>query len=173
MQKNAPERLVCSTAFQSSGFMRSARPSRVMPALFTRMSMRPNSFAAFANASLMESCELEVDRDDERLAARRADLAPPPLPVSRSAAPPAPPSRPPAPARARMPGRCRGSRPLPTLCDSSYAWLGTCNHSRSSPHGIRRPARLHPRSRKKQGAEAHPVSKSIRNSKSRSSPTAR
>ena len=43
VQWNVPFRLTSSTAFQSSSFMRSSRPSRVMPALFTRMSMRPSS----------------------------------------------------------------------------------------------------------------------------------
>src|SRR5437764_1225308 len=37
--------------------MRRARPSLVMAALLTRTSMRPNSFEAFANASLMDSAD--------------------------------------------------------------------------------------------------------------------
>src|SRR6266536_3041989 len=42
MQKWAPVKFVCSTASQSSFFMRIARPSRVTAALFTRISSRPN-----------------------------------------------------------------------------------------------------------------------------------
>ena len=42
MQRCAPVRLVRRTASQSSAFMRTAKPSRVMAALFTRMSSRPN-----------------------------------------------------------------------------------------------------------------------------------
>src|SRR5713226_2211174 len=41
MQTCAPVRLVRSTASQSSDFMRTARASRVMAALFTRISRRP------------------------------------------------------------------------------------------------------------------------------------
>ncbi len=40
--KCAPVRFVRSTASQSSAFIRTARPSRVMAALFTRMSSLPN-----------------------------------------------------------------------------------------------------------------------------------
>src|ERR1019366_1499187 len=53
MARNAPVRLVESTVSQSSFFMRSARPSLVTAALFTRMSTGP----ALAKASLMDSCE--------------------------------------------------------------------------------------------------------------------
>ena len=42
MHWKAPFRLVSSTVSQSDSFMVSIRPSRVTPALFTRMSTRPN-----------------------------------------------------------------------------------------------------------------------------------
>src|SRR5579862_5794084 len=42
IHKCAPVKFVCSTASQSSFFIRIARPSRVTAALFTRMSNRPN-----------------------------------------------------------------------------------------------------------------------------------
>src|SRR5450755_574795 len=51
--RNAPVKLVESTASQSSFFMRSARPSLVTAALFTRISTGPAS----AKAALMDSCE--------------------------------------------------------------------------------------------------------------------
>src|SRR5580704_16140568 len=41
-QRCAPVKFVRSTASQSSAFMRTANPSRVIPALLTRMSSRPN-----------------------------------------------------------------------------------------------------------------------------------
>ena len=50
-------RLVSNTTFQSSLFMRSASPSLVIPALLTRISIRPNSLAVAANACLMESSD--------------------------------------------------------------------------------------------------------------------
>src|SRR5579872_2821006 len=53
MARNAPVRLVASTVSQSSFFMRSAKPSLVTAALFTRMSTLP----ALAKACLMESGE--------------------------------------------------------------------------------------------------------------------
>ena len=42
--RKAPFKLVARTASKSSSFIRITRSSRVMPALLTRMSMRPNSF---------------------------------------------------------------------------------------------------------------------------------
>ena len=39
--RNAPRRFVAMTVSQSSGFIRRIRPSRVIPALFTRMSIAP------------------------------------------------------------------------------------------------------------------------------------
>ena len=49
VQRCAPVRFVRSTASQSSAFMRTARPSRVMAALFTRMSSLPNFSRAWRN----------------------------------------------------------------------------------------------------------------------------
>ena len=46
---------MASTLSQSSFFMRSARPSLVMPALFTRIAIGPKSLAVLAKASLMDS----------------------------------------------------------------------------------------------------------------------
>ena len=52
MQRNAPSRLIFSTRSQSAGFMRTARPSRVMPALFTSTSMRVLSLQRFGEGLL-------------------------------------------------------------------------------------------------------------------------
>jgi hypothetical protein len=49
--ENAAVRLVASTASQSSRFMRSMSWSRVIPALFTRMSTLPAAAAAATMAS--------------------------------------------------------------------------------------------------------------------------
>ena len=42
VQRKAPLRFTVRTASQSSSFIRRRRPSRVIPALFTRISTRPN-----------------------------------------------------------------------------------------------------------------------------------
>src|SRR2546422_5989712 len=63
MHRWAPVRLVRSTASQSSGFIRTARPSRVMAALFTRMSSLPKrssvclkpAFTRSASATSMDT----------------------------------------------------------------------------------------------------------------------
>ena len=72
--RNAPVRLVASTASQSSFFMRIARPSLVMPALLTRMSTLP----ALENASLIDS----ATPDRWRRSVARGNLHAPLLPVS-------------------------------------------------------------------------------------------
>ena len=46
MHRNVPFRLVSITASKSASFIIIRRPSRVTPALFTRMSIRPNSLTA-------------------------------------------------------------------------------------------------------------------------------
>ena len=51
MHRNTPLRLVAITASKSVSFMVMARPSRVMPALFTRISMRPKSLTAVSISS--------------------------------------------------------------------------------------------------------------------------
>ena len=52
MHRKVPLRLVEITASKSASLMRMSRLSRVIPALFTRMSIRPKvSTAAFTSAS--------------------------------------------------------------------------------------------------------------------------
>ena len=56
MQRKVPFRLALMTASKSSGFISIRRLSRVIPALFTRMSMRPKvlraaSIRAFTSSS--------------------------------------------------------------------------------------------------------------------------
>src|SRR5579875_47557 len=57
MQRKEPSKLIRSTASQSAGFIRTAKPSRVMPALFTSTSTRPLTFSARPKASLIDSGE--------------------------------------------------------------------------------------------------------------------
>ena len=52
VHKYAEVRLVLSTASQSGRFMRITNWSRVMPALFTRISILPNSAITALNAAL-------------------------------------------------------------------------------------------------------------------------
>jgi hypothetical protein len=47
VQRKAPRRLVCSTSSQSSSLIRMMSPSRVTPALLTRMSIRPHASPAW------------------------------------------------------------------------------------------------------------------------------
>ena len=51
-QRNAPLRFAFSTASKSSSLMRRIRLSRVMPALFTRISTRPKAFTACSKSAL-------------------------------------------------------------------------------------------------------------------------
>ena len=51
VNKNAPLRFVSSTASQSASLMRISNPSRVTPALLTRMSTRPVSPRIFSAAA--------------------------------------------------------------------------------------------------------------------------
>ena len=53
--KKAACRLICRTRSQSSRFMRTARPSRVTPALLTSTSMRPNRSSTLPKPSRIES----------------------------------------------------------------------------------------------------------------------
>ena len=57
--RNAPRRFRSSTASHSSALMRISRLSRVMPALFTRMSSlpSPNASASFTTRSASASTE--------------------------------------------------------------------------------------------------------------------
>ncbi len=55
--KKEPYRLILSTRSQSACFIRMARPSRVMPALFTRTSMRPFSAITLAKPAFTASYE--------------------------------------------------------------------------------------------------------------------
>ena len=50
--KNVPLRFTLSTASKSSGVMRRASLSRVMPALFTRMSTPPSASLIWATAAV-------------------------------------------------------------------------------------------------------------------------
>ena len=54
-QRNAPLRFAFSTASKSSSLMRRIRLSRVMPALFTRISTRPKAFTACSKSALQPS----------------------------------------------------------------------------------------------------------------------
>ena len=51
VKRNAPFRFVSSTVSQSASLMRISRPSRVTPALFTRMSTLPQSARIFSAAA--------------------------------------------------------------------------------------------------------------------------
>ena len=55
VQRNVERRSVAITLSKSSSFMRSTRPSRVMPALFTRQSTPPSASIACLKASFTES----------------------------------------------------------------------------------------------------------------------
>ncbi len=55
MKLNADLRLTVSTASHCASDMRIIRPSLVMPALFTRMSMRPKSFMIWSMTACVSS----------------------------------------------------------------------------------------------------------------------
>ena len=55
VSRKLPVRLVWRTSLKSAAFMRRARPSRVTPALLTRMSTRPRSARTALAPALMES----------------------------------------------------------------------------------------------------------------------
>ena len=74
MHRCAPVRLVRSTASQSSSFMRSASVSRVIAALFTRMSRRPKFCERLLEADFHLRGIGHVHRDRERFATRRLDF---------------------------------------------------------------------------------------------------
>ena len=59
-QRNAPARFVSSTSFHCSSLMRTNNPSRVRPALLTRMSTRPSCFTASSNAASTEAALRDV-----------------------------------------------------------------------------------------------------------------
>jgi hypothetical protein len=54
------------TASQSSSDMRTSSPSRVMPALFTRMSSDPNSALRLSTSAAQESAIADVTLERER-----------------------------------------------------------------------------------------------------------
>ena len=59
---NAPFRLVLSTASKASSFIMAMRPSRVIPALFTRMWAVPKSALMAATVSFVSSKEATSQR---------------------------------------------------------------------------------------------------------------
>ena len=50
-KRNTPRKLVAMTASKSSSFMRMLKPSRVMPALLTKIAIAPSSFSIFASTA--------------------------------------------------------------------------------------------------------------------------
>ena len=82
MHRNAPFRFAAITASKASSGMVIMSPSRVMPALFTRMSSRPKRFTTAATMSLTASASVTSQRR-ARVSAPRARQA---SSVSRAAA---------------------------------------------------------------------------------------
>ena len=75
VNKNAPFKLVSSTVSQSCSLMRISSPSRVTPALFTRMSTFPASAKNFLARRAHGGGIRHVHRAGPGLAAERADFA--------------------------------------------------------------------------------------------------
>ena len=113
VSRNAPVRLVLSTSSQSGRFMRSTSPSRVMPALLTRISTLPKSLEDGLGAGLDGVFAGHVQRKDRRLAARRLRSPPPFRPAWPRCARPAPPWLRPAPVPARKPAQFPAKLPSP------------------------------------------------------------
>src|SRR5438552_3958227 len=71
VMRNAPRRLTSMTRSQSSSFMRTRRPSRMTPALLTRMSTRPNRCLA-ASTNRSASSRITASATTPRTAPPRA-----------------------------------------------------------------------------------------------------
>src|SRR5881296_801216 len=67
--RNAPRRLTSMTRSQSSSFMRTRRPSRMTPALLTRMSTPPRTAPPRASSSLAERWSRSASRPETTTAA--------------------------------------------------------------------------------------------------------
>ncbi len=72
--RNAPFKFVFSTVSQSASAMRISKPSRVTPALLTRMSTLPHSARIFSAAALTAAASGHVHRVRPRFATERADF---------------------------------------------------------------------------------------------------
>lgn len=70
IHRNVPFRLASITASKSSSFIIISRPSRVTPALFTRMSMRPKAWTAASIRALTSPASATLQRTARALAPR-------------------------------------------------------------------------------------------------------
>ena len=119
-RRNTARRLVSITSSHSSSFMRSARLSRVMPALLTRIAMSPNCFCNSVD---------RARRSLRRVASRSATLPMPRHLASRlrcAWSPCRSPSRPAAPARAAMAWPMPREAPVTSATFPSACFILAC-----------------------------------------------
>ena len=131
--RNAASRLTRSTSCQSSSFMRTASPSRVRPALLTRMSSPPISRSASGTSASTDAAIGEVGGGDVRAL---AELAGERLQRVDAACPTASRSR---------PGACSASAiapPIPPLAPVTSARFPSRLNTRASPSSAARPRAL-------------------------------